>query len=166
LTSPPDQPHHALGAAPPNFHQLRDTTVELVADPLEQGFVDRRSLRPQDCLNAVVNLKAELAPLPRFCDVHSRRIRSAKRVVPGIRPAGQHRVETSDVCQCCPERDHQVVVCADADCMQEREPIAGSVLTFQHLKLLQGMPLRQRSGWIEPFHARGPRTVVRVDRFF
>jgi hypothetical protein len=26
LTSPPDQPHHALGAAPPNFHQLRDTT--------------------------------------------------------------------------------------------------------------------------------------------
>ena len=26
LTSPPDRTHHALGAAPPNFHQPRDTT--------------------------------------------------------------------------------------------------------------------------------------------
>ena len=27
LTSPPEDDHHALGAAPPNFHQLRDTTM-------------------------------------------------------------------------------------------------------------------------------------------
>ena len=27
LTSPPDPPHHALGAAPRNFHQPRDTTL-------------------------------------------------------------------------------------------------------------------------------------------
>ena len=42
LTSPPDQPHHAVGTAPPNFHQLRDTTswklrCRAVADSLEEA---------------------------------------------------------------------------------------------------------------------------------